>query len=207
MSAPLCFIDTETTGVHPDRKVWEIGMVRLVGDERTDTSFFVQVDLDEADPRGLAVGRFYQRHPLGITLSEGGPAPLPDDDGSYVTTEEAAHRVARWTHGAHLVGAVPSFDAEVLDDLPRYWSLIPAWHYHVIDVEALAIGYLHGLDSRPVEDGRFDLGTLMDLPWKSDAVSRALGVEPPSDEFRHTALGDAYWAMTLYYAVTRGAAK
>ena len=77
----------------------------------------------------------------------------------------------------------------------------------MIDVEALAIGYLHGLDSRPVEDGRFDLGTLMDLPWKSDAVSRALGVEPPSDEFRHTALGDAYWAMTLYYAVTRGAAK
>lgn len=36
------------------------------------------------------------------------------------------------------------------------------------------------------------------LPWKSDNVSRVCGVEPPSEQERHTAMGDALWAMRLY---------
>lgn len=37
-------------------------------------------------------------------------------------------------------------------------------------------------------------------PWKSDALSRAVGVDPEQFD-RHTALGDAYWAKAIYEAV------
>ena len=44
----------------------------------------------------------------------------------------------------------------------------------------------------------------LSLPWKSDDLSAALGVTV-SDEDRHTALGDAKWAMRIYDAVTGNA--
>jgi hypothetical protein len=39
------------------------------------------------------------------------------------------------------------------------------------------------------------------LPWDSDALSRLCGVDPPGEVERHTALGDARWAMRLYDAI------
>ena len=48
--------------------------------------------------------------------------------------------VERITRGAHLVGAVPTFDAEVLGARMRANGICPSWHYHLIDVEALAVG-------------------------------------------------------------------
>jgi hypothetical protein len=85
------------------------------------------------------------------------------------------------------------------------------WHYHVIDVEALAAGYLAAIRQDAAELGYHDRpdtpqyeheGNLeiARLPWKSDSLSRAVGVEP--DDFdRHTALGDARWAKAIYEAV------
>ena len=37
----------------------------------------------------------------------------------------------------------------------------------------------------------------LSLPWKSDDLSAAIGITPP-DKDRHTALGDARWAKTIY---------
>lgn len=54
---PLCFIDTETTGVHPDRQVWEVAMIRRQDGREQEVTFFVDVDLALADPFGLKVGR------------------------------------------------------------------------------------------------------------------------------------------------------
>ena len=70
MSDPIVFLDTETTGVHPGRKVWEVGMIRREpsGRER-EISLMVDVDLSKADPFGLRVGRFYDRHPYGQYLA------------------------------------------------------------------------------------------------------------------------------------------
>jgi len=62
---PLCFIDTETDGVHPGRKPWEIALIRRDETGEHEQSFFVDIDLSTADPFGLRVGRFYDRHPLG----------------------------------------------------------------------------------------------------------------------------------------------
>lgn len=207
-TAPLAFVDTETTGVHPGRRAWEVAIIRREpdGTENTFHAFVVDVDLSRADPFGLKVGRFYDRHPSYNGTVED---MLTDDPwsgsryfelpgGAKVLTElDTAVRVERMTRGAHLVGAVPNFDAEVFASMLRRHQLAPAWHYHLIDVEALAVGWIHG--SGRVPNIAHQLG--VELPWKSDDLSRACGVEPAGDDERHTALGDAKWAMRLYDAI------
>lgn len=191
MSAPLCFADIESDGVHPGRRPWEIALIRRDDTGEHEVSFFVDIDLSTADPFGLRVGRFYERHPLGRVIS--GLDKLDPvagwADPNFKHQDDAAHLVARMTHGAHLVGAVPNFDSEVFDRLLRTHGLAPSWHYHLIDVEALAVGYAAAK------------GILIPPPWKSDALMEAIGVEKPSEEERHTALGDARWAMRVYDAV------
>jgi hypothetical protein len=197
MSAPLVFLDTETTGVHPGRQVWEVAMIRRDADGERETQFFIGVDLKRADPFGLKVGGFYERHPYGQYLS-GLRTTVPswdemEDGPDYYNSYKAAELVAQWTHGAHIVGAVPNFDTEVLSKMLRESELTPAWHYHLIDVEALAVGYLHG-------KGWSEFA----LPWNSDDLNAQLGLDPVPDDERHTALGDARWAMRIYDAVTGG---
>lgn len=184
---PIVFLDTETDGVHPDRKVWEVGMIRREpnGAEQ-EIAFFVDIDLSTADPFGLKVGRFYERHPLGVALADlnvspSGPAVVHGGRTTFAT----AATVAQWTHGAVIVGAVPNFDTEVLGSLLRAEGFAPAWHYHLIDVETMAAGAL-GL--RP--------------PWNFDSVLDAFGLSYDEAD-RHTALGDARMARDLYDAVYR----
>lgn len=197
MTVPVCAIDSETDGVHPGRKPYEIALIRR--DERGETvaSFFVEIDLSTADPFGLRVGRFYDRHPLGQNIVMPGDVPaaywpsywIPSEaraTGDYLTRDAAARAVARMTHGAHLIGAVPNFDTEIFDRLLREHGLCPGWHYHLVDVENLAVGYLAG-QGNPIQP-----------PWKSDDLSAALGLEPIDEDERHTALGDARFAMRIY---------
>jgi hypothetical protein len=182
--APLVFIDTETTGVHPGRLAWEIAMVRRDPDGRETTTLLQidPIDLSAADPFGLRVGQFYTRHASATR------DPLPE--GCRVVDEEtAAGIVERVTRGAHLVGAVPAFDAGTLDPMLRRHGHLPAWHYHLVDVEALAVGALAAQ------------GLAVSPPWSSSDLTEALGVIPASQEERHTALGDALWAARVYDAV------
>lgn len=191
--AAIAFVDTETTGVHPGRKAWEVAIIRRGADGKEQTGhYMLPVDLSEADPFGLKIGGFYDRHPQGQNIA--GKIPFVQ---TMPALNEAARWIARLTHGAHLVGAVPNFDSEVLDKLLRSQGLIPGWHYHLIDVEALAVGYLAG--RRP-----FDRNEPVALPWKSDDLSRACGVEPPTEDERHTAMGDARWAQRWYDAIVTG---
>jgi len=113
-----------------------------------------------------------------------------------------AEALARILDGAHLVGAVPSFDAAFLEPFLRRHGQAACWHYHLIDVEALAVGYLAGrwtqarADGMAAEAGPF----VVPMPWDSDALSSAIGIAV-SDEDKHTALGDARWAKAMYDAV------
>lgn len=194
---PICAVDCETDGVRPGRKPWEVALIRRDDTGEREISFFVEIDLSTADPFGLRVGRFYDRHPWGRViagLDKGDPVASWADPG-FKTRMDAAKVVTQWTHGAHLIGAVPNFDAEVFDRLLREHELCPSWHYHLIDVEALAVGW--GMAK----------GIKTPLPWKSDdLLMQTLGVEPPTEEERHTALGDARWAMRTYDAVVGGGA-
>ena len=104
---------------------------------------------------------------------------------------QALREVEAATRGAHLIGAVPNFDAEVLGNRMRANSICPSWHYHLQDFETLIVGYLCG-------QGK----SAPPFPWKSDELSRLVGVEPPGDDDRHTALGDARWVLRAWDAIT-----
>ena len=186
---PLVFCDTETTSLRrpyrpAGRRIWEIGMIRREpdGTEREKALLITDVDLRDADPYSLQVGRFHERHPFGNQR--------PSSDllgGQLVTEEKAASLVNRLTHGTHLIGAVATFEDLGFEDLLYRHGLSPGWHYHTPDVEALAAGKL-GLEP----------------PWDSEELCAKLGVTV-SDEDKHTALGDARWAKALYDAVMNGA--
>ena len=201
----LCFLDTETTSLRPDRRAWDIAIIaREPGRPDVEHYWLIderELDLGNADPMALKIGRFSERHPNYRLDRE---STGTDTESEY----DALRLVEAITRGAHLVGAVVSFDAEVLAARMRANGICPSWHYHLIDVEALAIGYLAGRgwpldhwgDPESAAAKAFDP---RDLPWKSDDLSAALGITVSEDE-RHTALGDARWAMRIYDAVMGG---
>lgn len=186
----LAFVDTETTGLDPDQhEIWEVGLILREkhenGVREVPYHWFLPVDLGRADPYALKIGRFHERYP---TVGA-------DGLGSF------AQAFAKLTWGAHLVGNVVSFDEERLRELLRANGQCPGWHYHLIDVEPLVVGYLRGLAKEADEAGCLrsaaEYRRIAAPPYKSVELSRAIGVEPPGD-YRHTALGDARWAMEMY---------
>jgi oligoribonuclease (3'-5' exoribonuclease) len=173
----IAFVDTETTGLDPDRhEVWECAVVLYdpVRREEVDRRLWqVQPqNLGVAEPIALEISGFHDRYDREAAL-------LPRFFASALTSFIPPK--------AHLAGAVVSFDEERLRRLVAANGLIHPWHYHLIDVEALAVGALS--TEGPVA-----------LPWKSDDLSRALSVEV-SEEDRHTAMGDALWALRIWQAV------
>lgn len=191
------FIDCETTSLRPDRRAWEVALVRRAcGQPDAEHCWLVQasdLELGNADLGSLRIGRYFDRHP-------GWPPPggqAPEDLGQWqqVAGEaEVLRQVETLTRGAVLVGAVPSFDAEVLAARMRANGMAPSWHYHLQDFETLIAGFLRG-QGKPVPD----------LPWRSDELSGLIGVAPPAADQRHTALGDARWAVRVWDAVMGGA--
>jgi DNA polymerase III epsilon subunit-like protein len=189
----LVFIDTETTSLRPDRRAWDIALiVRGVGVSLGEEhQWFVNahdLDLGNADPASLRIGRYYERHPQG---TRGASYDLPPSELDVLL------QVEELTRGAHLVGAMPHFDAEVLATRMRANGICPSWHYHLIDVEALMLGALATRGEWPPPG----VNELDALPWKSDALAAHFGIRP-NNEDRHTALGDARWVKAIYEAVT-----
>lgn len=211
MTARLAFVDTETTGLDPDlHEIWEVGLVMREpnGDEH-EHKWFLPVDLGRADPVSLAIGRFHERYGKWPERELDDGTVIPAKSGQVSNLPRFAHQFAKWTRGSHLVGCVTSFDEERLRRLLKRNGGCPEWHYHVIDVENLAAGFIMGREieyDTTTEEPRLKYGHSKLLvetaapPWDSETLSRAVGVEP--DEFdRHTALGDVRWAMAIYDAV------
>jgi len=177
---PLCFIDTETTGLRRPwmplgRRIWDIGIIRRDpdGTETTYSRFLAVNDLTAADPFALNIGRYHER--FEVTSSRHESAIVKD--------------VGELTAGCHLIGAVPSFDEESLAELFFRNGSMPRWHYHLVDVETFAAGALG-----------------WEPPYKSDDLFAAFEVEVP-EGVRHTAIGDARAASALYDAVLAGTHK
>lgn len=179
----VVFVDCETTALDRDiRQVWEVALL-------TSDDYFVwnlPVDLSTADPVSLGMNGFHDRY------NHFGKEPAEASAALRVF----ARSFAGLTRGAHLVGACVNFDEVSLWKLLRDNGECPMWHYHIIDVEALAAGFIKGRQWGLAEAARSapsnqrgDIlarhGRLLSFdptpPWKSDALSLAVGVDP--DDF------------------------
>jgi DNA polymerase III epsilon subunit-like protein len=182
----VVFVDTETTGLDPDRhEIWDIGMIVREEVEpgiwqQETHQWFLDVNLTRADSFALSIGRYHERHPHGYLYPH-----KPGDRAFYVCRgwSFVAYEIARLTFRAHLIGAVVSFDEERLRRAMLAVNVRPEWHYHLCDVENLAAGAL-----------------ALEPPWDSTKLSNAVGVDPNNFD-RHTALGDAEWAAAIYDSV------
>lgn len=202
----IIFLDTETTSLRPDRRVWELGAVvrRLAAPEQRVHRFVYAEDLDlgNADPFSLDIGGYYRRHPQAVPVPAGVPI------GAELHSEaEALAEFEYLSRGALIAGNVVNFDTEVIAARMRAHGLLPGWHYHLCDVEALAAGYLRG--RAVLEPGAEVASSMLQIaepPWDSGELSQALGIDPGKYE-RHTAMGDADWARDLYDKVMGNRAR
>ncbi|WP_047890966.1 hypothetical protein [Micromonospora sp. RV43] len=182
MKRPLCFIDTETTNTSPHRRAWEVAYIlRRPGREEERGSWLVEhddLDMANADPDALNVGRFYERH----------PQVNPHSPTFTVHPErEVMRQVERVTRHATLIGSNVPFDKELLGDRMRAHGFLPNWHYKPECIATLARAVL--------------LGRRVPLTGeeKSDDLSRLVGVDPARFD-RHTAMGDCEWSAALWDA-------
>ena len=192
-------LDTETTGLSLDDEVWEFAAIRRNEDGVEATMhLFIEHDVRRCQALPESFLADHQRRFPESDTHEWHP--------DVVTRLQAAEVIAAlFADRPHIIGAVPNFDTERLALLLRRNGSEPGWHYHLIDVENLAVGYVRGRwENAEDRRGMDDPAGVLSLPWDSDELSRACGLEPPGDGERHTALGDARWALRLYDAIMGG---
>jgi DNA polymerase III epsilon subunit-like protein len=154
----LAFLDTETTSLRHDRRAWEIGLItRDESGPDNEFSWLIDradLDLGNADPASLKIGRFYERH-----------------NASRSRERTALHRVEELTRGATIIGAVSNFDTEVLAARMRAHGICPSWHHRLICVETYAAGAL----KMPVPLGLGKMADAFGLTYPEADAHTALG--------------------------------
>lgn len=187
----VAFIDIETTGLDPEyQPIWEIAVI---------------VDgVEHVWQQRIPHWRMWtpETHPqIDAWVLENTGLRERYDDATALNPWDSIAQLESLVKGRHLVGACPWFDSERLHRAQLaetdHRSLL--WHYHLIDVENLAIGFLAGASA--YGDGlteRWGDGIVDVLPWDSAALSFRLGVDPADFEPKHSALADARWAKALY---------
>lgn len=209
MNNNVIFVDTETTGLDPNQhEVWDIALIEADG---TEHEWHVRPqNLHSADEGALRITHFYERVKAAgyreETIEEGYPKRTKTVSYANFWTRRGrvsiASEIAALTANKHLVGAVPWFDARFLTNFMAREGYVPAWHYHMIDVETLAVGYL-AAHSLLRQAGRVNPEKVAyEPPWESSAIALTLGINPDDAVFgKHTAIGDARWAKAIYEKV------
>lgn len=168
------FLDTECLGVSRRAAVWEFAAVRIEDDASLSSREHFQIVHDPT------------------LMDDDLPQSFRDDYARRYNADDAvipsvaARAIADIVSGgAVIAGSNPGFDMTKLADLLARFHITPDWHYHPLDVPNRAEGWLAG-QGRPIP-----------RPWKSDAISRACGINPDDYE-RHTAMGDVEWCWDLF---------
>lgn len=172
-TTPIVFLDTETLGLELDDPIWELALIRREPDgNEVEHHFFIQHTRDVPASLPEAFATDYETR--------------YDPDAAWDRNELRPVLRHLLRDRPHVVGAVPNFDTERI----THQLGVGGWHYHLIDVENLAVGYLTGQRE-----------TLPTLPWNSDELSHRLGINP-NGFVRHTALDDARWARAIWDRIT-----
>lgn len=192
----ITFCDTETIGLDVEAPIWEFAAIRRTQHQHSNGA--------------------YQETPYHC-LIEHKPNPwlknLPDEfkvdylkryrtADKILSPRDALKLIVTATAGAHIVGAVPNFDTERIARMMRTADIEPSWHYHLIDVENLIVGYLRAKCVGLPKEILPAFTALTTPPWNSDDLSHAVGVNPDAYK-RHTAMGDVEWVRDQYDAVMR----
>lgn len=212
------FIDTETTGLTPGLHLpWEVARIIFDVDawEVVDANVWqlplTDVELLRAEPIALEINRFAERRHADLELVT--------DEQQFITEFWGA-----FEPGDHWAGACPWFDVNMIlarvapwfdqgmifppdtpdsDDPP---SVIPTpWHYHLIDVENMMMGYLAGLHFASPSDYR-DLRLPLP-PWKHGDIIEAVGAPTMDESDKHSAMGDVVSALNVWKFMTLEAGK
>ena len=175
----VVFLDTETTGLDPDRhEIWEVALIDWDGEGWVEYQWFIKPErLEDADPIALDIGKYWER------------VPRNGSDAKWTDAQIVCNAIRALTWNKHLCGAIPSFDEERLR-LMMYANGVPwKWHYHIIDIEAMSVGWILG--KRPEIE--------IELPWKSeqliDLIDPRSRITPTE---KHTALGDARQVKAIF---------
>ncbi|HEY9314621.1 exonuclease domain-containing protein [Williamsia sp.] len=179
----LVFLDTETTGLSiTGDDIWEFAAIRRHPDgTETELHLFIEHNVNKMRKQPES---FRDDHAARY------------DYRTAVPRGDAAATIAEFLQDKPLiVGAVPNFDTERLAYLLGEFGWAPPWNYHLLDVETLAVGWITA-----ARRAGYDFPPLT-LPWRSDELAAACGVEPPATGERHTAKGDARWVKRWYDVV------
>jgi hypothetical protein len=199
----LAFIDTETTGLDAERhEIWEAAALVFTGQTPTP------IELDEPLEKGQGYtitkrADGWEEHHWFVTPTQFGTSePIALEIGHFrerfdFTKACMPNQFAAWfadlTWGKSLIGAIPSFDEERIRRLCKQWGVVYNWHYHLIDIESMMLGWLMGNTNGHQATGHapFPEFTLIDsFPFKHSQLLEPMGIIVPESE-KHTALGDA----------------
>lgn len=184
----IAFLDIETTGLDAHtHDVWE--MAGIVADteeldKTTEFHHFVLPNLQMADPGALRMNKFYDR--VELTSEEWGKN---GDRYKWSHPHAAALDVTTKTSGAYLCGMNVDFDADFLEHFLFGCGFAPAWEYKPVELESMMLGYLA------------HKGNHLPFPFRSSHLSHDIGIDPDIFD-RHTAMGDAKWAYSVFRKIT-----
>jgi hypothetical protein len=209
--APICFIDTETTGLDRVRdEIWEFAGIR-VDPDGAETPLHLFVDHDEDRCKSL---------PEPFLADHKKRWPASDRVASHLAAAALISQLLTNEGGpqVHIAGNTIDFDAWMIGKLlirgmPGFASRFePMWSYHLIDVPSMVRGYLLHR-AQAMEHGTWQLDrdhaarmrSAVTPPYSSEVLSSLIGgVEPPGQFERHTAMGDARWCQALYQRMVNG---
>lgn len=184
----LVFLDIEATALDVfSARPWEIAMIERWpgGSERHTLILVADVDLADADPESLRIGRFEERHG-------------PSSPGHWLSEEMAALWVSRrMEKGCTVVGSnVAGYDLPILASMLGRHGHPAGWHHHPIDL----VTWTQAKEA----SSSFDT---VSLTADSYSLSLLAGAEPPAAGAAHTAMGDARWVRSWWDALTVSAVR
>lgn len=210
--ALLLFNDNETTGLDfINDEVWQVHFLAArTGETRAFDSFTRLITHDTEKMKKLP--EKFQKIHSDIWSN-------PDYTGLVRTPFAAMKEFLEWRESianegekAHFIAANPTFDSIMLmnNQIIPFSVFYQIFDYHLIDIEALALGWLR---HEELTEGTLvsDDGQIVDpsmvresfLPFKSDDLSKALGIYN-EDAHRHDAISDTEWLVAMWKAMNGG---